>query len=247
MRLPTRVPVLLSLATTAAIVAVAIVAVVAVRTSADRLTEAVVAERAQAAEQAVLSGLGPDSTFHMKQQSYIASNASLPAGAFVLPVSYASETWVYFDPDGIMTGFYSEVRDTETGALLQDSRLSGKTLVITDIASGETRTVANFEWTAGALGSRIDDAASQTRASTESSASSATAERVSMDGRETFIVESAAPGGSGAKRTFIDAATYRTLKWEKVAMQADGQERVTESRTWDAFEVLPGSAMPVVP
>ena len=203
------------------------------QTGQDAVSAKTVAERAEAAQQSLVSGLGPDTTLHAEQTRYKASN--VPPGPFVLPERTHGQFWVYLGADGKMADYRSESYDSATGTLVQTGALVDGQIVITDVASGETQTLP-FAISADSLIEQFAAAQIETALLVEPDAA---VQSEAVAGVDTYVVDMAAGGQSAIRRTYIDKATYRTVKWELLNGGV-----VVESRETPVFEVLPGRAAP---
>jgi hypothetical protein len=232
---------LLILAGVALAVSAAIAAVLLLR-GGDELSSLTVRQRAEAADVALLQLLGPDTTFHMKQETYDRANEDAPAVPFSMPPRYTAESWVYFGPDGSVDEFRTDVHDAATGALLQRTTLDGSDLVISDVASGEERRIAGFDATADGLRDRIAEGVRGVRDATASTPASATMTEAVVDDTPAYVLHEAR--GDEAKRTYVDQDSYRTLLWERVEPDPEGGEVIVESRATPIFEVLGGRVLP---
>jgi hypothetical protein len=202
----------------------------------DSVNAEVVVGRAEAAQSALLDGLGPDSTLHIVQEAYRPHD--IPAGPFVLPERYKLEWWAYFGSEGDLSSLRSETRDEATGAVVQTAEFTGGQLVITDTASGETNVVASFQPTTESLRHTLVNAQAETSALVDPGAAAKTA---NVHGKSAYVVEMVAgTDNRRIRRVYVDRVDYREVKWEIL----DADRTVIESRETPLIEIVRGELAP---
>jgi len=218
----------------AGIVALAVVvATIAVpwwMSRAETASARTVADRARAVQSELVANLGPDTTLHAVGATY--KPGKIPPGPFVLPERVRGEWWLYFDATGAPAGYRSEAYDAATGEMVQTGALVDGKFVITDTLSGQSRIFA-FDTNAADIVQQLAQAQIEVATLVAPDADAASGR---VGGTETYVLDIAA--GNGIRRSYIDKATYREVKWEIL----DSGGNVIESKETPVLEVLPGRA-----
>jgi hypothetical protein len=130
------------------------------------------------------------------------------ADSFALPDDTKGDTWMTFGADAKVSAFSSVVEGLD-GHVYQHSDLVNGHLIITDVASGQTRPAGDYGGvTADDIRRRLSEATAKVIAAIGPLAAAKTA---MINGTPAFVVEKA------SNRTYVDETHYQLLRSEQLA------------------------------
>jgi len=188
---------------------------------------ATILQKSSAAQMQALAALGPDTTVHGVGFQHTEQTDAVRNGSqWALPDDTIQEGFTSFDATGKLVVFSSVTRGTD-GHVYQHSELVGHDLVLTDVASGKTSRVPNWD---SITIDQVRTRENQTLAALLAAVGPSTTAKVAVvDSTAAYVVQTA------TSRTYIDQNDYHVLRSEELA--PDGHVRQYTVTT--TFEVLP--------